>query len=166
MHMDASTRLREGSGPARGHLDQLDEALVGIRRVLQRPGYRDRLLRALSARIPLATLRLLRAVQRAATAPAIGEVADVLGIDPSTASRVVDRAVAAGYLERSVCPDDRRRTRLLLSTSGAALLDEATARRRELLAEITETWDTDDLDTLVVLLQRLLSGFDALEASA
>lgn len=167
IRMDSpSTSVPATPVSARGALDDLDDALVGIRRVLQRPGYRSRLLRALSADLPLATLRLLRAVQRGGAAPSIGEVADVLGVDPSTASRVVERAVVSEYLRRTTCTQDRRRTRLVLTSTGAHLLDEVTARRRELLAEITASWDAADIGELLILLQRLLDGFDTLEASA
>lgn len=161
MHTDS----RE-TDPRGARLDDLDDALVAVRRGLQRPGYRRRLLAGLSAELPLATLRLLRAVQRAAAPPSIGEVADVLAIDPSTASRVVERAVDAGFLERRVCRDDRRRTRLHLSSSGAVLLDEVTDRRRELLGEATAQWPVADLDAFVRLLHELVAGFDAVEAGS
>ncbi len=169
-------------------LDDLDDALVEVRRALQRPGYRHRLLDGLSVEVSLATLRLLRAVQRTTTpattrattpasaavgdagapvgAPSIGEVAEALAVDPSTASRLVDRAVAGGLLERRACADDRRRTRLHLSERGRRFLDEVTERRRDLLREITFTWSRGDVDDLVGLLRRLREGFDALEGAS
>lgn len=147
-------------------LDELDEALTRIRRVLLRPGYRQRLLAGLPQDVPLGVLRLLRVVQRASEQPSIGAVADVLTVDPSTASRMVDRAVERGELERRTCVDDARRTRLHLTPAGQALLDTATRRRRELLAEVTSDWSPDDLDDLVVHLERLQAGFDELEGSA
>lgn len=146
--------------------DALDEALVAIRRVLQRPGYRRRLLEGLPSRVELAVVRLLRTVQRSEGPPSIGDVADVLAVDPSTASRVVDRAVAAGHLDRRACTDDRRRARLHLTVSGAELLDHATRRRRELLSEITVDWSDEELEQLVGGLRRLLEGFDTLEGTA
>lgn len=147
-------------------LDALDEALVDVRRLLQRPGYRRRLLAGLPEHVELATVRLLRAVQRSDGPPAIGEVAEVLMVDPSTASRIVDRAVASGHLERQACADDGRRTRLRLTADGAALLDRATARRRELLAEVTTAWPQEDLARLVDALRLLAAGFDELEDRA
>lgn len=147
-------------------LDELDEALTRIRRVLLRPGYRQRLLAGLPQDVPLGVLRLLRVVQRASDPPSIGAVADVLTVDPSTASRMVDRAVERGELERRTCVDDARRTRLHLTPAGQALLDTATHRRRELLAEVTSDWAPDDLDDLVGHLERLQAGFDELEGSA
>lgn len=146
--------------------DALDDALVMIRRVLLRPGYRARLLDGLPGQVELATLRLLRTVQRHDGAPSIGEVAEVLMIDPSTASRVVDRAVVSELLERRACTDDRRRARLHLTPTGTELLDRATDRRRELLAEVTADWTEDDLDRLVYQLTTLVRGFDQLEGSA
>jgi DNA-binding MarR family transcriptional regulator len=144
----------------------LDDVLMTIRRVLLRPGYRARLLDGLPGRVELATLRLLRTVQRHEGAPSIGEVAEVLMIDPSTASRVVDRAVGSELLERRACSDDRRRARLHLTPEGAQLLDRATDRRRELLAEVTADWSEDELDQLVGQLTTLVRGFDQLEGNA
>lgn len=147
-------------------LDALDDRLVSLRRVLQRPGYRRRLLQGLSVDLELGVLRLLRVVQRADGSPSIGEVAEVLTVDPSTASRVVDRAASAGYLERHPCESDRRRTRLSLSSVGTQLLDEVTARRRDLLAEVIDDWQDGDLEILVGMIDRLLVGFGELEGPA
>ncbi len=147
-------------------LDALDDALVELRRVQLGPEYRRRLLDGLAADVPLAVLRLLRVVQRAEEPPTIGAVAEVLVIDPSTASRVVDRAVDSGYLERRPCDDDRRRARLQLTSRGEELLGSVTQRRRELLAEVASDWTADELAEMVGRLERLQAGFDALEGSA
>jgi DNA-binding MarR family transcriptional regulator len=160
-------RMTPATAPAdTSRHDALDDALVAIRRVLLRPGYRARLLDGLPGRVELATLRLLRTVQRSDGAPSIGEVAEVLTVDPSTASRVVDRAVESGLLERRACSEDRRRARLHLTATGTELLDRATDRRRELLAEVTSDWSEDELDQLVRQLTALIEGFDRLEGSA
>lgn len=147
-------------------LDVLDDRLVAVRRMLQRAGYRRRLLSGLSQNLELGTLRLVRAVQRATTPPSIGDVAEALAIDPSTASRVVDGAVASGLLERGAAAEDRRRVQLHVTSEGESVLDEVTARRRALLAHVTRGWDADDLVVLVSLLERLVEDFDQLEGSA
>jgi DNA-binding MarR family transcriptional regulator len=147
-------------------LDELDDALVDVRRVLQRAGYRRRLLAAVGGPVELASLRVLRAVERSAdAAPSIGDVAEVLVVDPSTASRTVDRCVEAGLLARVPCRQDRRRSRLELTDQGRAVLDRVTEARRTLLAEVTEDWTEEDVDRLSELLSMLLAGFDRLEAS-
>jgi DNA-binding MarR family transcriptional regulator len=147
------------------HLDALDDALVAVRRVLQRPGYRRRIAAGTGA-VELGTLRLLRAVQRLPGAPSIGDVAELLIIDPSTASRVVDRALAVGLLDKRACVDDKRRARLHLTDQGRAVLDAATRQRRAVLAEVTADWDAQDLGRLVGLLDELLDGFDRVTGDA
>jgi DNA-binding MarR family transcriptional regulator len=144
-------------------LDGLDESLLRLRRVFQRPGYRKRLLEGLSSDIELATLRMLRAVQRSDRAPSVGGVADALMIDPSTASRVVDGAAEAELLDRRACTDDRRKARLHLTAQGQRVLEEVTARRRQLLAQVTADWNPDELHKLIGLLSTLQAGFDQLE---
>lgn len=155
---------RDGAAPASAH-DQLDEALVSLRRALQRPGYRRRLLEGLAQPLELGTLRLLRTVQRSDEAPSIGMVAEVLAIDPSTASRVVERAVAAGQLERRACDADRRRSRLYLTPAGIEILERVTERRRELLAEVTDGFTDAEVRTLVAGLHRVLEGFERFDAA-
>lgn len=144
-------------------LDQLDESLLGIRRVFFRAGYRQRLLDGLSRDLTLATLRLLRAIERSDGPPSVGDVADALTIDPSTASRLVDGAVDAGLVERHSCTDDRRSRRLRLTTGGEAVVEEVTARRRQLLGQVTEGWDPDELAQLTEMLSTLRTAFDELE---
>ena len=146
-------------------LDRLDDVLVEIRRVLQRPGYRRAVLGELAGTVGLQAIRVLRLVEAAEHAPTIGAVAEALVVDPSTASRTVDRAVAAGLLERHVCTDDGRRARLHLTAPGRALLAEVSSRRRRVLARAVQDWEPADVDTLHVLIERLLDGFGAAEVA-
>ena len=148
--------------PARP-LAELDRALLELRRLVNRPGYRHRLLGPLGRRVELSTVRVLHAVDQAPTPPSIGTVAVTLAIDPSTASRLVEQRVKDGLLERSPDPDDRRRSVLRLTPSGYALLAELAASRIEMLSEVTEDWSSTDLRTLERLLERLTDGFDAYE---
>ena len=156
--MPRNTR-RTGRGPLAG----LDAALLEVRRVVNRPGYRRRLLGPLGTRVELSTVRVLHAVDQAELAPSIGEVAATLAIDPSTASRLVDQRVTDGLLERSPDPEDRRRVVLHLTPAGTALLDELAGSRQEMLAEVTRGWSASDRRELERLLSRLIEGFHALE---
>lgn len=153
------------SAPVTPALDRLDDTIVALRRVLQRPGYRRALLQDTERPLELATLRLLRVVQRAPAAPSIGEVAEVLGVDPSTASRLVERAVDGGLLARRACDQDRRRTRLTLTDDGEDILHTVSERRLALLAEATEGWSAHDVAALLALLEQLLAGFDRIESA-
>lgn len=64
-------------------LDALDDALIAVRRVMQRAGYRRRLLADLDGRLEFGVLRALRAVERnGASAPCVGDIAETLAVDP------------------------------------------------------------------------------------
>ena len=148
-------------------LHDLDDRLASVRVAIQRPEYRRRLLSGLDIPGGITTLRLLRAVQRLGVeeAPSIRDVATRLAVEHSTASRSVDTAVKAGLLKREACEEDLRRTRLSLTARGRSLLKKGSARRRELLASVTDGWPSEDIDRLVELLDALRLGFDRLERS-
>lgn len=57
------------------------------------------------------------------------DLADSLGIDPSTATRLCDRLVRKRLISRRRRGADRREVRLELTARGSALLDDVTARR-------------------------------------
>lgn len=141
----------------------LDEAIAGFRIASQRPAYRDRVLIGLPFDGGIASLRLLRSVERLTDAdqgPSIRQVAADLGVEHSTASRSVDALVRAGQLSRARCSVDQRQVRLALTEQGRAALDEATAHRRTVLASLVEDWDETDLLELTRLLDRLRAAFD------
>jgi DNA-binding MarR family transcriptional regulator len=101
-------------------------------------------------------IRTLRVVEQAQAAePGVAALAAAMSVDASTASRLVDTAVAAGYVSRQTSVRDRRRSVLRLTPEGSALLDEATAVRTALLAELTDGWPPADVATLSALLERL-----------
>lgn len=66
------------------------------------------------------------------------ELAAQLDVAPSTALRMVDRLQAAGLLDRTVKPENRRETHLSLTTSGRRTVRTVTARRRRDLRAIVE----------------------------
>jgi DNA-binding MarR family transcriptional regulator len=66
----------------------------------------------------------------------MGTLAGELAVHPSTATRLCDRLVARGLVERRPAPDSRREVLLSLTTRGRRLVDDVTARRRAELADI------------------------------
>lgn len=141
----------------------LDEAIHGFRVATQRPAYRQRILTGLDFEGGIASLRVLRVVERltdGSRGPSIRQVADDLGLEHSTASRSVDTLVRGGLLARARCTEDQRQARLSLTERGLRVLDTATAHRQEVLASLVEDWDEGDVETLARLLDRLREGFD------
>lgn len=63
-------------------------------------------------------------------------LADYLGVNPSTATRMVDRLVAVGMVSREHNPASRREITLELTAAGARMVRQVTARRRKEIAKI------------------------------
>ncbi|HEY9522243.1 MAG TPA: MarR family winged helix-turn-helix transcriptional regulator, partial [Thermopolyspora sp.] len=102
----------------------------------------------------------------------VGAVAEHLGIDPSTASRFVNDAINAGFVDRHASEVDARRARLLLTDRGRRVLDAVTRYRRDYIDGLVADWTERDREKLAELLTRLadatagnpidLSGLDSL----
>ncbi|GAA3151903.1 MarR family transcriptional regulator [Planomonospora alba] len=63
-------------------------------------------------------------------------LAERLGVNPSTATRMADRLAAARLVVRAANPHDRRENLIRLTPAGLRIVDEVTARRREEIAAI------------------------------
>jgi DNA-binding MarR family transcriptional regulator len=81
----------------------------------------------------------------------VGELADRVGVDETTATRLVDRLEAHDVVERSAAPDDRRATVVALTAEGERLLEEVAARRREFFCDVLAALDPPDRGELVRL---------------
>ncbi|MEV6603790.1 MarR family transcriptional regulator [Kutzneria sp. NPDC051319] len=103
----------------------------------------SRLLVAVSARsiaavdeaITLAQFRLL-VILNSVGATKHAALAEQLGVNPSTASRMVDRLVAAGMVVRETNPASRREIVIDLTAEGRRVVRQVTARRRKEIARI------------------------------
>lgn len=88
----------------------------------------------------------------------LGELANVERIAPPTMTRIVARLEERGWLQRNVDSSDRRVTRVAVSDSGRALLDETRTRRDAYLAARIRKLSAEEravLDRAVPLLERL-----------
>ncbi|HEY7261749.1 MAG TPA: MarR family winged helix-turn-helix transcriptional regulator [Trebonia sp.] len=63
-------------------------------------------------------------------------LAGALDVTPSTAGRMCDRLVRKGLVRRHRARADRRSVLVSITAAGRAVVDQATARRRALIAEI------------------------------
>ena len=66
------------------------------------------------------------------------DLAEALDVAPSTAGRMCDRLVRKGLVRRHRARGDRRAVLVSVTTAGRRVVDEATSRRRALIAEILE----------------------------
>ena len=78
----------------------------------------------------------------------VGELAALLAVHPSTATRLCDRLESKGFITRNLSPDNRREMTVKLTVAGARLVRAVTTRRREEIAEILNQLCKDDRDVL------------------
>jgi DNA-binding MarR family transcriptional regulator len=103
----------------------------------------SRLLVAVSARsiaavddaISLAQFRLL-VVLSTRGQQKVTELAEALGVNPSSATRTVDRVLEAGLVDRQTNPESRREVHVTLTKAGEKVVRAVTRRRRQEIAEI------------------------------
>ncbi|RXS72653.1 MarR family transcriptional regulator [Streptomyces sp. TM32] len=94
--------------------------------------------RALGRTAPSLTLPQLRAlvVLESQGPVKLASLAGALGVNPSTAMRMVDRLEAAGSVTRQANPGNRREVVLSLTEPGRALVEEVLAARHTEIAAI------------------------------
>ena len=90
----------------------------------------------------------------------LAALASVLGVNPSTAMRMIDKLEAVGHVDRQVNPDNRREVVLRLTTHGQRLVHEVLDRRHDDIAMIVERLPTDQRDGLVHALHALIAAAD------
>ena len=81
----------------------------------------------------------------------VGELADLIGIDETTATRLVDRLEAAGVAERQTAAGDRRVTVVGLTPDGVALVRKLAQRRQRFLCEVLTALEPEERTELVRL---------------
>lgn len=79
--------------------------------------------------------------QRRGQPPTIGDLADHLLLRPHSTVELVDRAEAAGLVERGSDPDDGRVTRVRLTAAGERAMRELTRPHLERLRELAAVLD-------------------------
>ena len=113
--------------------DELVDAVLGASRALVAVAARS--LADLAEDVTLAQYRVL--VELAARGPQRpADLASTLGVDRSTTTRMCDRLVRKGLVQRRRISADRRVVRISLTPAGRALVEEVTRRRRVEIAQI------------------------------
>jgi DNA-binding MarR family transcriptional regulator len=83
----------------------------------------------------------------------VATLATELGVARSSASRLCDRLVTKGLIDRSPATEDRREVRLAITESGTAMVSTVTRRRRHEIRRIVEGMDQTQGRALVIALQ-------------
>ena len=83
------------------------------------------------------------------------DLATALGINPSSATRLIDRLARAGLVRRHRMPSDRRSYRIGLSPAGRDLVAEVTRRRRDEFEKLLAAVPRDRHELLITALQAI-----------
>jgi DNA-binding MarR family transcriptional regulator len=108
-------------------------------------------------RASLPQLRVLTLMEKHGSLT-LGGVAAALGVHPSNATRMCDRLVAAGYVDRQDDPDDRRQLRLSLTGLGRELVASVMSHRRLAVARAMAAMEPNDRAVLASTLERFTSA--------
>jgi DNA-binding MarR family transcriptional regulator len=140
-------QMQVGPDPAQGESPMAVDAVVDAMLASSRA------LVALSARsiaatkdVTLPQYRMLVVLD--ARPSNLTELAEALDVAGSTAMRMVDRLEAAGLVERTIRPDNRRVTHLELTPSGRRTVKQVTTRRRRDLQRVVEQVPAGQRDAL------------------
>jgi DNA-binding MarR family transcriptional regulator len=107
-----------------------------------------RSLAAAAERVTLPQYRLLAVLDAHGDAKLV-KVAERLGVNPSTAMRMLDRLIVAGLATRQSNPGNRRETMLRLTPEGRALVERVTAVRHREISAIVERLTAEQRAALV-----------------
>jgi DNA-binding MarR family transcriptional regulator len=91
----------------------------------------------------------------------IGELADRVGVDDTTATRMVDRLEDLGMAERHGAEGDRRATRVELTAEGEKLMEGVAAQRILFFCDVLETLEPDERTQLVRLTEKAAAALRA-----
>jgi DNA-binding MarR family transcriptional regulator len=135
--------------------EELIDAVLGASRALVAVAARS--LVHVAEDVSLAQYRVL--VELAARGPQrLVDLAAVLGVDPSTATRMCDRLVRKGLVSRRRASADRRTVRVSLAASGRDVVAAVTRGRRAELATVLARLPQGDRRPVLAALRAFASA--------
>lgn len=85
----------------------------------------------------------------------IVDIAAELGVNPSTGTRMCERLVRKGLIDRRRIGADRREVQLTLTDEGMRVVADVTGRRRAELAQLVDALPVDSLEPALAMLRDL-----------
>lgn len=84
------------------------------------------------------------------------EIAHHIGSTPTVLVKPLEKLEKRGLISRKRSTDDRRRSRIAITTKGEALLEDARQRIRTVEDKLTENLSQDERRTLLALLHKMM----------
>lgn len=151
--MSATPRRRRAAAE-RPSVDQIDAVLRASRALV---GIAAASIAAVDGDVTVPQLRVLVMVDTKGPLN-LAAVAAGLGVNPSNASRICDRLIRAGLLDRRDSPDDRRNITLSLTDAGTRLVNKVMKHRRTAIIRVLRGMDPDDRKVLTTALDRFATA--------
>jgi DNA-binding MarR family transcriptional regulator len=117
------------------NVDAVTEALLTASRLLVAVSARS--IAAVDDSVTLPQFRLL-VVLHSRGPQNVSALAESLGVNPSSATRAIDRLIRAGMVDRKTNPDSRREMQISLTRAGQRVVRNVTRRRHQEIARIVE----------------------------
>ncbi len=134
--------------------DQIDAVLRASRALV---GIAAESIAAVDGNVTVPQLRVLVMVDMKGPLN-LAAVAAGLDVNPSNASRICDRLIRAGLLDRQDSPDDRRHITLSLTAAGRRLVNKMTKHRRAAIIRVLRDIVPDDREVLTTALDRFATA--------
>lgn len=90
----------------------------------------------------------------------MGDLAERLRIDPSTATRAVQRLIKDGLVERTSGDTDARVVTVIPTEKGRRIHAEVAQRRRDMIVDIIAKFPPDEREKLADMLQHFVTALD------
>lgn len=90
----------------------------------------------------------------------MGDLAEALRVDPSTATRAVQRLVGAGLAERRASDDDGRVVEVVITDAGRAQHTVARQRRAQLIAYLLGSFRPEDRERVAEFFEHWVTAID------
>jgi DNA-binding MarR family transcriptional regulator len=131
----------------------LHAALLDIVSLMNQPQRDETLIKAAGIPLDRALFPLLVGIERFGPIGVV-EMADRVGRDHTTVSRQVAKLESLGLIERRGNATDRRVREAVVTAKGKAMTDRVDAAREKIGRTVFATWDGQEIDDLVRLMQK------------
>lgn len=133
--------------------ERLDLAMSLLARRGTVTRFHRRLVRASGVEIDRAGYLVLRRIHLEG-ATRVTDLADIMGVEPSTVSRHVQYLEERGWLRREPHPSDGRVSMVNITPEGAELVERIEVERRRILDRTLSAWSDAEIDRFVELFDR------------
>lgn len=140
-----------GDGPS---ADQIDAVLRASRALV---GIAAASIAAVDDSVTVPQLRVLVMIDTRGPLN-LAAVAAALDVNPSNASRICDRLIKAGLLDRQEAPNDRRHIVLSLTSDGQRLVGKVIKHRRAAITRVLRDMEQPDRELLKTALDRFATA--------